>query len=89
MILPIHQDIVQHCPVCRVGIVQGQVQFSAGSKGTRARLYARVCRYVSSQSCINQNKGLIGKVMRVDGFPSEKRPLKRFIKTQALAKHND
>ena len=47
------------CPVCgvkiMVGIVGGdRVQFSAGPPGTRAKLYARVCRYANNPRCINQ-----------------------------------
>lgn len=47
------------CPICGVkilvGIVGGdRVMFSAGPPGTRAKLYARVCRYVTKAGCINQ-----------------------------------
>jgi len=47
------------CPVCDVrilvGIVGGdRVQFAAGPAGTRAKLYARVCRYVDKPGCINK-----------------------------------
>ncbi|PSN13387.1 hypothetical protein C7293_16215 [filamentous cyanobacterium CCT1] len=52
----------QTCPVCGVkilvGIVGGdRVLFSAGPPGTRARLYARVCRYVDKPGCINKDGG--------------------------------
>lgn len=58
----------QTCPVCGVTIVEDTVQFSNGSKGTRARLYARVCQYAKKPECINQNKDLIGEVLQEDGF---------------------
>lgn len=49
----------QTCPVCGVKILVGMVGgdrviFSAGPPGTRAKLYARVCRYVQKAGCINQ-----------------------------------
>ncbi|NMF85371.1 hypothetical protein [Nodosilinea sp. P-1105] len=52
----------QTCSVCGVkilvGIVGGdRVIFSAGPPGTRAKLYARVCRYVNKSGCINQTGG--------------------------------
>lgn len=48
----------QTCPVCgvkiMVGIVGGdRVQFSSGQPGNRARLWARVCKYVDQSGCIN------------------------------------
>ena len=58
----------QTCPVCGVTIVNDVVQFSNGSKGTRARLYARVCQYAKKPDCINQDKALIGEVLKEDGF---------------------
>jgi hypothetical protein len=46
---------IETCPVCNVQIEDGaKVLFSAGPSGTRARLYARVCRYVEKPDCINQ-----------------------------------
>ncbi|MGF1461369.1 MAG: hypothetical protein ACFBSG_20375 [Leptolyngbyaceae cyanobacterium] len=52
----------QTCPVCgvkiMVGVVGGdRVQFSAGPPGTRARLWARVCKYVDKPGCINPEGG--------------------------------
>lgn len=52
----------QTCSVCGVkilvGIVGGdRVLFTAGPPGTRARLYARVCRYVDKAGCINKDGG--------------------------------
>ncbi|MEM9804705.1 MAG: hypothetical protein AAF959_05450 [Cyanobacteria bacterium P01_D01_bin.56] len=58
----------QICPVCGVTIVNDVVQFSNGSKGTRARLYARVCQYAKKPECINQDTELIGEVLQEDGF---------------------
>lgn len=55
----------QTCSVCGVkilvGIVGGdRVLFAAGPPGNRARLYARVCRYVDKAGCINKNGGSQG-----------------------------
>ena len=48
---------IEKCPVCGVEIENGsKVNFSAGPYGTRARLRARVCNYVQSPNCINQNE---------------------------------
>ena len=62
---------LQICPVCNVSITEdGQVNFSTGSPGTRARLYARVCNYVQKPGCINQESQPIGKITPDDGFES-------------------
>ncbi|NEZ59345.1 hypothetical protein [Adonisia turfae] len=58
----------QTCSVCGVKVVDDVVQFSNGSTGTRARLYARVCQYAKKPECINQDKELIGEVLQEDGF---------------------
>ncbi len=59
------------CPVCGVSITEdGQVNFSTGSPGTRARLYARVCHYTQKPGCINQESQLRGELTREDGFDS-------------------
>ncbi|MEA5463302.1 hypothetical protein [Leptothoe sp. PORK10 BA2] len=59
----------QNCPVCGVTIANNEVvQFANGSTGTRARLYARVCQYAKKPDCINQDKNLIGEVLKDDGF---------------------
>ena len=58
----------QSCPVCGVTVINDVVQFANGSKGTRARLYARVCQYAKKPDCINQDKALIGEVLQEDGF---------------------
>ena len=61
----------QICPVCGVSITEdGKVNFAAGSTGTRARLYARVCHYTQKTGCINQESQLIGELTREDGFES-------------------
>ncbi|MGF1569578.1 MAG: hypothetical protein ACFCVD_16170 [Nodosilinea sp.] len=52
----------QTCPICGVKILVGmiggdRVLFSAGPPGNRAKLYARVCRYVEKAGCINKEGG--------------------------------
>ena len=62
-------NTLQTCPVCGVSITQdGQVKFSTGSPGTRARLFARVCNFTQQPGCINQEPELVGEVTRADGF---------------------
>ncbi|MDJ0703355.1 MAG: hypothetical protein QNJ46_08750 [Leptolyngbyaceae cyanobacterium MO_188.B28] len=57
------------CPICKISITEdGQVKFSTGSPGTRARLYARVCQFARKPGCINQDTELIGELARGDGF---------------------
>ncbi len=75
----------QICPVCGVFITEdGKVNFAAGSPGTRARLYARVCRYAQDPGCINQESQLIGELTREDGFESgENLPIPVFPTTEA------
>ena len=64
-------DNLQVCPVCGVSITaDGQVNFSTGTPGTRARLYARVCTYTQQSGCINQESELIGEPTRADRFES-------------------
>ncbi|MEO0540084.1 MAG: hypothetical protein AAFZ80_04365 [Cyanobacteria bacterium P01_A01_bin.105] len=58
----------QTCPVCGVTIIGDEVQFSNGTPGTRARLYARVCKYANKPDCINKNADAIGTVLKEDGF---------------------
>lgn len=65
---PTSAAVRQTCPVCGVTIVHNTVLFSSGKPGTRARLYARVCRYAQKPGCINQDPDLIGEVLREDGF---------------------
>ncbi|MEM9907087.1 MAG: hypothetical protein AAF921_18890 [Cyanobacteria bacterium P01_D01_bin.44] len=65
---PAPQSAGETCPVCNVTIVNNEVRFSTGQPGTRARLYARVCKYVNKPECINQDPDLIGEVLREDGY---------------------
>lgn len=58
----------QICPICGVTVANDVVEFSNGSTGTRAKLYARVCQYAKKPDCINQDKELIGVVLHEDGF---------------------
>lgn len=46
----------------------GVVQFANDNSGTRAQLYARVCKFTQNQACINRNHVAPGKMMLVDGF---------------------
>ena len=60
---------LQVCPICNISITEdGQVNFSTGSPGTRARLYTRVCQFAQKPGCINQDSELIGELTREDGF---------------------
>ena len=60
---------LQVCPICKISITEdGQVNFSTGNPGTRARLYARVCQFAQKSGCINQDADLIGELSRGDGF---------------------
>ncbi|MGK7872468.1 MAG: hypothetical protein AB4426_03910 [Xenococcaceae cyanobacterium] len=73
---------LQTCPVCSVSITEdGQVNFSTGSPGTRARLYARVCQYTQKPGCINQESQLIGSLSDEDGFESGEDLLMPFSST--------
>lgn len=49
------------CPSCKVVICGDIVKFSYGSPGTKAKLYARVCRYAKIPGCINDYSGEITK----------------------------
>lgn len=62
----------QTCPVCgikiMVGVVGGdRVLFSAGPQGNRAKLWARVCRYIDKRGCIN-DKGKAGAIKPDDYY---------------------
>ena len=62
---------LQVCSICGVSITEdGQVNFSSGNPGTRARLYARVCQYTQKSGCINQEPQLIGELTSQDGYKS-------------------
>ncbi len=70
----------QICSVCGVSITEeGQVNFSTGNPGTRARLYARVCNYVQKPGCINQESELRGEITREDSFESGEDLLMPFL----------
>lgn len=62
----------QVCPVCGVKIVTlgriDRVMFSSGPPGTRATLWARVCRYAQRPGCINQDQDAIGDVKPDDYY---------------------
>ncbi len=60
---------LQVCSICGVSITEdGQVNFSDGKPGTRARLYARVCQYTEKRECINRETELIGEVTTQDRY---------------------
>ena len=64
-----NSNSLQVCPVCGVSIAEnGQVNFSNGKPGTRARLYARVCQYAQKPECINQEPELIGELTSQDYY---------------------
>lgn len=49
------------CPVCKVKMKGEQVLFSYGPPGTKERLMARVCQYVSDErkaGCLLSGKGV-------------------------------
>lgn len=54
----------QVCPLCQVTInpsngAEQEVQFSTGAKGSRAKLWARVCQFAQERGgCINTNPQL-------------------------------
>ena len=77
-----HSQNLQTCSVCGVSITEdGQVNFSNGSPGTRARLYARVCQYTQNPGCINQKSQFIGEITREDSFESGEDLLIPFLST--------
>ena len=60
---------LQVCLICGVSITEdGQVNFSNGNPGTRARLYARVCQYTDKPECINREPELIGELTAHDRY---------------------
>ncbi len=60
---------LQVCSICGVSIAEdGQVNFSDGKPGTRARLYARVCQYTKKFECINREPELIGELTAQDRY---------------------
>lgn len=65
----------QQCSLCQVQIdagAQGLVHFSHGAPGSRAKLWARVCQFLSSdeqrRQCINQDPSMRGVVQASDDF---------------------
>ncbi|MDJ0897951.1 MAG: hypothetical protein QNJ55_04005 [Xenococcus sp. MO_188.B8] len=64
-----HPENLQVCSICSVSITEdGQVNFSNGKPGTRARLYARVCQYTEKPGCINREPELIGELTAQDRY---------------------
>ena len=64
-----NSENLQVCSICGVSITKnGQVNFSDGKPGTRARLYARVCQYTEKSECINQESELIGEITPQDHY---------------------
>lgn len=57
---------VQTCSVCGVRIEkiigEDRVVFSHGPVGTRAKLWARVCKFVNNSQCLNKDEKAIGLV---------------------------
>lgn len=45
--------------------------FSAGSPGTRAQLWARVCQYSQKPGCINKDRNAIGEIKPDDYYKPE------------------
>lgn len=71
MTTKIQPENISFCPICGVSITEtGQVNFTHGSPGTRARLYVRVCQYTDKPGCINRKPELIGEVIPSDEFES-------------------
>lgn len=70
---------MQTCPVCGVKIVPGgfsgdRVLFSSGPPGTRAMLWARVCKFAQKPGCINKNQDAIGPIRPTDYYQSDRSP---------------
>ena len=73
---------LQVCPICNISITEdGQVNFSTGSPGTRARLYARVCQFAQKPGCINQDAELIGELTGGDSFETGEELVKQMTFT--------
>lgn len=66
---------MQVCPICGVKILKlvggDRVMFSAGPPGTRATLWARVCKFTDKPGCINRDKDAIGSIRPQDYYQSE------------------
>jgi hypothetical protein len=60
---------IEVCPICGVKIEgENKVLFSAGSPGSRSRLWVRVCQYIKKPGCINQDKKAIGEIQPNDYY---------------------
>lgn len=65
----------QSCAVCGVKVDQSDtVHFSFGKPGSRERLYARVCKHVGDERCINKDQNALEAVTDNDryGLPEKK-----------------
>ena len=69
---------ILRCPLCQVSIESNggtldTVQFSNGPKGTRSKLWSRVCQYLKTpdqhRQCINQDPELRGVEQKGDAVP--------------------
>ena len=69
---------ILRCPLCQVSIESNggaldSVQFRNGPKGTRSKLWSRVCQYLKTpdqqRQCINQDSDLRGVEQMGDAFP--------------------
>lgn len=62
----------QTCSVCGVKIQKmiggDRVVFAHGPAGTRAKLWARVCKFVDNSQCLNQDEKAIGVVTTTDYY---------------------
>ncbi|WP_421656935.1 hypothetical protein [Leptothermofonsia sp. ETS-13] len=58
------EENAQVCPICKVKIIKmvggDRVLFSMGPPGTRATLWAKVCRFTDKPGCINRDAGVGG-----------------------------
>ncbi len=68
-------EATQVCPVCQVKIMKApggdKVLFSSGPPGTRAKLAARVCQFVTKAGCINRDPTQIGEITADDYYKPE------------------
>lgn len=79
-----NSENLQVCSICGVAIAKnGQVNFSDGKPGTRARLYARVCQYTEKPECINQEADLIGEITAQDRYETGEKLIPNLNTNQA------
>lgn len=65
-------EVLEVCQVCRVSITkEGQVNFSYGEPGTRARLFERVCQHTQKPGCINKDFQGANNIPERDRYPEE------------------